>query len=67
MTVIALYILMLRAYEEYRNENRLYYVAAPYRIMELDEWLNKKCKDEPQVMFWNKVLQYEMLGLQVNY
>ena len=67
VTVIALYILMLRAYEEYRNENRLYYVAAPYRIMELDEWLNKKCKDEPQVMFWNKVLQYEMLGLQVNY
>ena len=48
-------------------KKRLYYVAAPNRIMEIDEWLTKKCQDEPQVMFWNKVLQYEMLGLQVNY
>ena len=60
VTAIALYTLMVRAYEEYRAS-----VAVPYRIMKMDEWLKKKCTYQPQTMYWNKVLQYEMLGLQV--
>ena len=60
VTAATLHILMHHAYEEYRCS-----VDIPYRILEFDEWLNNKCVEEPQVMYWDKVLQYQMLGLQV--
>ena len=60
VTAIALNTLMHRSYQEYVRS-----VQVPFRIQELDEWLERKAALQPQVMFWDKVLQYEMLGLQV--
>ena len=60
VTAVTLYTLMHRSYEKYRCS-----VEIPYRILEFNEWLKKKCDEDPQIIYWDKVLQYQMLGLQV--